>query len=34
MPCMFVTSDPAALQRQQKVLRIILDSLSESEDME
>ncbi|CAE6439740.1 hypothetical protein ACGC1H_000821 [Rhizoctonia solani] len=33
VPCMFVTSDPAALQRQQKVLRIILDSLNESEDI-
>ncbi|CAE6409363.1 unnamed protein product [Rhizoctonia solani] len=34
LPCIFVTSDPAALQRQQKVLRILLESLSESEDME
>ncbi|CAE6444791.1 unnamed protein product [Rhizoctonia solani] len=34
VPCMFVTSDPAALQRQQKVLRIVLDSLNESEDMD
>ncbi|KAH7343850.1 hypothetical protein B0J17DRAFT_644227 [Rhizoctonia solani] len=33
VPCMFVTSDSAALQRQQKVLRILLESLSESEDM-
>ncbi|CAE6455744.1 unnamed protein product [Rhizoctonia solani] len=33
VPCMFVTSDPAALQRQQKVLRILLESLSESEDI-
>ncbi|GAB1520108.1 hypothetical protein RhiTH_003181 [Rhizoctonia solani] len=34
VPCMFVTSDPAALQRQQKILRILLESLSESEDTE
>ncbi|KAJ1308599.1 hypothetical protein OPQ81_004297 [Rhizoctonia solani] len=33
VPCMFVTSDPAALQRQQRVLRILLESLSESEDV-
>ncbi|KAG9101084.1 hypothetical protein FS749_010490 [Ceratobasidium sp. UAMH 11750] len=34
VPCMFVTSEPAALQRQQKVLRILLESINESEDME
>ncbi|CAE7114495.1 unnamed protein product [Rhizoctonia solani] len=34
VPCMFETSDPAAVQRQQKVLRIIMDSLNESEDMD
>jgi hypothetical protein len=33
VPCMFVTSEPAALQRQQKVLRILLESINESEDM-
>ncbi|KAF8743360.1 hypothetical protein RHS02_03010, partial [Rhizoctonia solani] len=32
VPCMFVTSDPSALQRQQKILRILLESLGESED--
>ncbi|KAG8695239.1 hypothetical protein FRC09_009283 [Ceratobasidium sp. 395] len=34
VPCMFITSEPAALQRQQKVLRILLESINESEDME
>jgi hypothetical protein len=33
VPCMFVTSEPAATQRQQKVLRILLESINESEDM-
>lgn len=34
VPCMFVTSEPVALQRQQKVLRILLESINESEDMD
>ncbi|QRV87595.1 DiGeorge syndrome critical region 6 (DGCR6) protein [Ceratobasidium sp. AG-Ba] len=34
VPCMFVTSEQAAIQRQQKVLRILLESINESEDME
>ncbi|KAF8607648.1 hypothetical protein BDV93DRAFT_274942 [Ceratobasidium sp. AG-I] len=33
VPCMFVTAEPVALQRQQKVLRILLESINESEDM-
>lgn len=34
VPCMFVTTEPAALQRQQKILRILLESINESEDMD